>query len=161
TTYLDNDTREDALNRSGIFQVVNRGKRSLVLDMATPGGKEVLRELIARCDIMVDNFTPRVLPGWGLDQAELRRINPGLVALSNTGYGATGPWRNFPSQGTTLEATIGIAAYTGYRGDKPWRVGQSYPDFLACWSGLAAIFAALRHRRRTGQGQSIDLGMYQ
>ncbi|MEO5670380.1 MAG: CoA transferase [Ramlibacter sp.] len=161
TTYLDNDTRVDAINRSGMFNVVNRGKRSMVLDMAQPEGKQVLRELVARSDIIVNNFTPRVMSGWGLGDDELRRINPRIICLSNTGYGATGAWRNFPSQGTTLEVTMGIAAYSGYRGDKPWKVGQSYPDFLACWTGLAAIFAALRHVRRTGEGQGIDLGMYQ
>ena len=161
TTYLDNDTRVDGINRSGMFNVVNRGKRSMALDMAQPEGKQVLRELIAKSDIIVNNFTPRVMSGWGLGDEELRRINPKIICLSNTGYGATGPWRNFPSQGTTLEVTMGIAAYTGYRGDKPWKVGQSYPDFLACWTGLAAIFAALRHVRRTGEGQAIDLGMYQ
>ena len=161
TTYLENDTRVDGINRSGMFNVVNRGKRSLVLDMARAEGKQVLRELIARSDIVVDNFTPRVMSGWGLGPDVLRRLNPRLVSLSNTGYGSSGPWRNFPSQGTTLEATMGIAAYTGYRGDKPWKVGQSYPDFLACWTGLAAIFAALHHVRETGEGQWIDLGMYQ
>jgi len=161
TTYLDNDTSVDAINRSGMFQVVNRGKRSIVLDMGQPEAKAVFRELVAKADIVVDNFTPRVMSGWGLDHAELLRINPRLICLSNTGYGSTGPWRNFPSQGTTLEVTMGIASYTGYRGDKPWKVGQSYPDFTACWTGLAAVFAALRHVRRTGQGQWIDLGMYQ
>lgn len=161
TTYLDNDTRVDAINRSGMFQVVNRGKRSVVLDLSRPEGRELLAGLIARSDIVVDNFTPRVMAGWGLGPDQLLAMNPRLVGLSNTGYGATGPWRNFPSQGTTLETTMGLSAYTGYRGGPPWKVGQSYPDFLACWTGLAAIFAALRHVRRSGQGQWIDLGMYQ
>jgi crotonobetainyl-CoA:carnitine CoA-transferase CaiB-like acyl-CoA transferase len=162
TTYLDNDsTGPDAINRSGMFQVVNRGKRSIVLDMAQAEGKQIFRRLVARSDIVVDNFTPRVMSGWGLGHAQLLEINPKLVCLSNTGYGSTGPWRNFPSQGTTLEPTMGISSYTGYRGDKPWKVGQSYPDFLACWTGLAALFAALHHVRATGEGQWIDLGMYQ
>ncbi|MBU2287997.1 MAG: CoA transferase, partial [Gammaproteobacteria bacterium] len=145
----------------GMFQVVNRGKRSVVLDMGLPEARELLRALVAQVDVIVDNFTPRVMDSWGLGHDELLRINPKLICLSNTGYGSTGPWRNFPSQGTTLEATMGIAAYTGYRDDKPWKAGQSYPDFLACWTGLATLFAALRHARRTGQGQWIDLGMYQ
>jgi len=81
--------------------------------------------------------------------------------LSNTGYGSTGPWSSFPSQGTTLEATMGITFYTGYRDDKPWKVGQSYPDFIACWAGLNALWAAIAHMRKTGQGQWIDVGMYQ
>jgi crotonobetainyl-CoA:carnitine CoA-transferase CaiB-like acyl-CoA transferase len=161
TTYLDNDTRVDGINRSGMFNVVNRGKLSMAIDMAKPEGKQVFRELVAQSDIVVNNFTPRVLSGWGLGDEELRAINPKLITLANTGYGGTGPWKNFPSQGTTLEVTMGIAAYSGYRGDKPWKVGQSYPDFLACWAGLAAVFAALRHVRLTGQGQSLDMGMYQ
>ena len=161
TTYLENDPKVDGINRSGMFNVVNRGKRSIVLDMGLQEAKEVFRELVAKADIVVDNFTPRVMSGWGLGHEELLKINPRLVCLSNTGYGSTGPWKNFPSQGTTLESTMGIAAYTGYRGDKPWKVGQSYPDFTACWTGLVAVFAALRHVRRTGQGQWIDLGMYQ
>ena len=161
TTYLDNDTREDAINRSGIWQVVNRGKSSMVLDMAQEEGKALFRDLVARTDIVVDNFPPRVMDKWGMDFEALRRINPAIISLSNTGYGSTGPWRNFSSQGTTLEVTMGIASYSGYRGGKPSKVGHSYPDFLACWIGLASLFAALRHRRLTGEGQRIDLGMYQ
>src|SRR6202012_4656764 len=76
TTYLDNDTRVDAINRSGIWQVVNRGKQSLALDMAQPEGKAIFRELVAKSDIIVDNFPPRVMAAWGLDYDELRTINP-------------------------------------------------------------------------------------
>lgn len=161
TTYLDDDTGEGAIDRSGIFQVLNRGKRSIVIDMSRPEGREVFRALVAQSDIVLENYTPRVMKSWNLHYDELRRIRPSLIMLSNTGYGGTGPWSGFPSQGTTLEATMGIAAYTGYRGDKPWKAGQSYPDFLACWAGLGAIFAALHHLHRSGEGQHIDLGMYQ
>jgi len=83
------------------------------------------------------------------------------VMLSNTGYGATGPWAGFRAQGTTLEATMGLSHYAGYAGGPPSKVGQSYPDFLACWSGLYAVLAALVERERSGLGQWIDLGMYQ
>ena len=121
----------------------------------------MFRDLLATADIVLENFTPRVLRGWGLHYEDLRKIRPSLIMLSNTGYGATGPWSSFPSQGTTLEATMGISAYSGYRGDRPSKVGQSYPDFIACWTGLAALFAALHALRATGQGQWIDLSMYQ
>lgn len=159
--YLDNDPAGDPWNRSGIFYVVNRGKRSLVLDMSKPEGREVFLDLVRKSDIVLENYTPRVMRKWGLNYEELRKIKPSLIMLSNTGYGSTGPWCNFPSQGTTLEATMGITCYTGYAGDKPWKVGQSYPDFLACWSGLTALWAAIRHMRKTGEGQWIDVGMYQ
>ncbi len=159
--YLDNDPGKDPWNRSGIFQVLNRGKQSLVLDLGKPEGKDVFRQLVEKSDVVLENFTPRVMRKWGFQYEELKKLKPSLIMLSNTGYGSTGPWSAFLSQGTTLEATMGITHYTGYRGDKPWKVGQSYPDFLACWTGLNALFAALVHRKKTGEGQWIDLGMYQ
>lgn len=159
--YLDNDPAQDPWNRSGIFYVVNRGKRSLAMDLSRPEGQEIFRELVAKSDIVLENFTPRVMRKWGLHYDELKKIKPSLIMLSNTGYGSTGPWSSFPSQGTTLEATMGITFYTGYRGDKPWKVGQSYPDFIACWAGLNGLWAAIAHMRKTGQGQWIDVGMYQ
>ena len=159
--YIDNDPGEKGWNRSGIFQVLNRGKQSLVLDLGQEAGREVLRELVAKSDILLENFTPRVMRKWNCHYEELCKVNPALIMLSNTGYGGTGPWSAFPSQGTTLEATMGITQYSGYRGDKPWKVGQSYPDFLACWTGLNALFAALVACRESGKGQHIDLGMYQ
>lgn len=159
--YLDNDPAQDPWNRSGIFYVVNRGKRSLAMDLSQPEGQEIFRELVAKSDIVLENFTPRVMRKWGLNYDELKKIKPSLIMLSNTGYGSTGPWSSFPSQGTTLEATMGITYYTGYRGDKPWKVGQSYPDFIACWAGLNGLWAAIAHMRKTGQGQWVDVGMYQ
>lgn len=160
-SYLDNDPGEEPWNRTGIFHVLNRGKQSLVLDMGQSQGRDVFRQLVHKSDIVLENYTPRVMRKWDLHYEELKKLKPSLIMLSNTGYGSSGPWSAFPSQGTTLEATMGITYYTGYRGDKPCKVGQSYPDFVACWAGLGALFAALRHMRKTGEGQWIDLGMYQ
>ena len=151
----------DPWNRAGGFQTLNRGKRSLVLNLADERGREVFKKLVATSDIIINNFTPRVLRGWGLGYDELAKIRPDIILLSNTGYGSSGPWSPFPVQGTVLENTMGITAYTGYRGDKPWKVGQSYPDFITCWTGLTALMAALLHRQATGHGQWIDMGMYQ
>ena len=81
--------------------------------------------------------------------------------LSNTGYGSTGPWAWFKAQGTTLEATMGLTSVTGYCDEGPAKAGQSYPDFLACWTGVLAVLAALVFREETGRGQWVDLGMYQ
>jgi crotonobetainyl-CoA:carnitine CoA-transferase CaiB-like acyl-CoA transferase len=159
--YFDNAPGPAPWNRSGTFQEVNRGKRSLTLDLGTDAGRDVLRRLVAESDVMIDNFTPRVLPKWGLTYDSLRREHPRLVMLSNTGYGSTGPWATFKAQGTTLEATMGLMAVTGYPDGPPARAGQSVPDFLACWTGLLAVLAALVERERSGVGQWIDLGMYQ
>ena len=159
--FFENDPTGDWWDRSGPFHVVNRGKRSLTLDLSQPEGREVLRELLVEADVLLDNFTPRVLRGWGMALEALHDLYPGLVTLSNTGYGSTGPWAAFRAQGTSLEATMGVSHLTGYTDGKPSKAGQSYPDFLACWTGLLAVLAALVHRERTGAGQHIDLGMYQ
>ena len=159
--FFENDPGGEFWNRAGAFHVVNRGKRSLSLDLGTEEGRAILRELIPLTDVLLENFTPRVMRGWGLTYDELAALNPGLIMVSNTGYGSTGPWAAFRAQGTTLEATMGMSHYTGYRDGAPSKVGQSYPDFLACWTGLVALLAALVHRHTTGAGQWIDLGMYQ
>jgi crotonobetainyl-CoA:carnitine CoA-transferase CaiB-like acyl-CoA transferase len=152
---------DDPWNRAAGFQTVNRGKRSVVLNLAEASGRDVFRKLVAVSDVVINNYTPRVLRGWGLGFDELVKIRPDLILLSNTGYGSSGPWSPFPTQGTVLENTMGITAYTGYRGDKPWKAGQSYPDFITCWAGLTALMAAVLHRKATGDGQWIDMGMYQ
>lgn len=158
---VDNHPRDAGWNRCSTFQMLNRGKRSVVLDLQTPAGREVLCELVKQSDVLIDNFTPRVMRGWGLPYERLAEINPRLVMMSNTGYGSSGPWSEYKAQGTTLEATMGLSAYAGYAGEAATKVGQSYPDFLAAWSGLTCIMAALVHREKSGQGQWIDLGMYQ
>lgn len=158
---VDNDPSDAGWNRCATFQMLNRGKRSVVLDLQTPTGRELLCDLVKQSDVLIDNFTPRVMRGWGLTYEKLSELNPRLVMLSNTGYGSSGPWSSYKAQGTTLEATMGLSAYAGYAGESATKVGQSYPDFLAAWSGLTGIMAALVHREKSGQGQWIDLGMYQ
>lgn len=158
---FSNDPAQQPWNRSGAFQNLNRGKRSIGLNLKDPRGREILRQLVSQADILLENFTPRVMPGWSMSYAELAADNPRLIMLSNTGYGSTGPWSSFKAQGTSLEATMGVGSYTGYPGERPTKVGQSYPDFLAAWAGLNAVLATLLFRERTGKGQWIDLGMYQ
>ena len=159
--YLDNDPGGEPWNRGATFQVVNRGKRSAAINLATDEGRSMLLDLVRSSDIVVENFTPRVMRSWELTFDRLAAVNPGLIMLSNTGYGATGPWSSFKAQGTTLEATMGLMGVTGYEGGPPMRAGQSTPDFFACWAGLMALFAALISRERSGRGQHIDLAMYQ
>jgi crotonobetainyl-CoA:carnitine CoA-transferase CaiB-like acyl-CoA transferase len=158
---FDNETSGDYWNKASTFQVLNRGKRSVAIDLSTPSGRSALRALVDNADILLDNFTPRVMRKWDMTYEQLAQSNPGLIMLSNTGYGSTGPWASFKAQGTTLEATMGLTSVTGYPGKGPAKAGQSYPDFLACWTGLLAILAALNSRYETGQGQWIDLGMHQ
>jgi len=148
-------------NAAGVFSIINRGKRSLTLNLAEEQGREVFRKLVKESDIVIENYTARVMRGWDLDFEHLREINPGIIMVSNTGYGHGGPWESYPVQGTALEATTGIPHFSGYAGGRPWTVGQSYPDFVAMWHGLFCMMTALRRRKLTGEGQWIDLGMYQ
>lgn len=160
--YADNSPREDPWNRTASYNMLNRGKKSLVLDLSKDEGLAVLKDLIKESDVVMENFTPRVMRRWGLDYPNMKKLKLNIIMVSNTGYGhGEGPYSEYPAQATTQESTHGLTHITGYRGDIPSKAGQSYVDFLACWSALLGIALALRHRNRTGKGLWIDIGMYQ
>ena len=161
-TFPDNEPGEDWWNRPSTYQLLNRGKRSLALDMSRAEGREIFRELVAVSDVVMENFTPRVMRRWGLDYPNLRRLRPDIIMVSNTGYGhGDGPYSAYPAQATTQEGTHGHCWVTGYPGGEPSKAGRSFVDFLSTWSAVFAIGAALRYRNRTGLGQWVDIGMYQ
>ncbi len=161
-TFPDNEPGEDWWNRPSTYQLLNRGKRSLVLDMSREEGREIFRELVTVSDVVMENFTPRVMRRWGLDYPNLRKLRPDIIMVSNTGYGhGDGPYSSYPAQATTQEGTHGHCWVTGYPGDEPSKAGRSFVDFLSTWSAMLAIGSALRYRNRTGRGQWIDIGMYQ
>ncbi len=161
-TFPDNEPGEDWWNRPSTYQLLNRGKRSLVLDMSREEGREIFRELVMVSDVVMENFTPRVMRRWGLDYPNLRKLRPDVIMVSNTGYGhGDGPYSSYPAQATTQEGTHGHCWITGYPGDEPSKAGRSFVDFLSTWSAMFAIGSALRYRNRTGKGQWVDIGMYQ
>ena len=161
-TFPDNEPGEDWWNRPSTYQLLNRGKRSLALDLSREEGRELFRELVAVSDVVMENFTPRVMRRWGLDYPNLRRLRPDIIMVSNTGYGhGDGPYSSYPAQATTQEGTHGHCWVTGYPGGEPSKAGRSFVDFLSTWSAVFAIGAALRYRNRTGRGQWVDIGMYQ
>ena len=161
-TFPDNEPGDDWWNRPSTYQLLNRGKRSMVLDMAQEDGREIFRELVKVSDVVMENFTPRVMRRWGLDYPNLRKLRPDIIMVSNTGYGhGDGPYSSYPAQATTQEGTHGHCWITGYPGDEPSKAGRSFVDFLSTWSAVFAIGAALRYRNRTGKGQWVDIGMYQ
>ncbi len=161
-TFPDNEPGEDWWNRPSTYQLLNRGKESLVLDMSREEGREIFRELVMVSDVVMENFTPRVMRRWGLDYPNLRKLRPDIIMVSNTGYGhGGGPYSSYPAQATTQEGTHGHCWVTGYPGDEPSKAGRSFVDFLSTWSAMFAIGSALRYRNRTGQGQWVDIGMYQ
>jgi len=161
SVWPDNEPGERPWDRSGVLCTLNRGKRSFILDLSKEEGRTIFRDLVRISDIVVENYTTRVMRGWGLDYANLREIKPDIIHLSNTGYGHNSPWESYPVQGTSLEPMAGISHFSGYIGDRPWKIAQSYPDFVAMWHALFCTMAALRHRALTGEGQWIDVGMYQ
>ena len=161
-TFPDNDPGEDWWNRPSTYQLLNRGKRSLVLDMSSEEGREIFRELVLVSDVVMENFTPRVMRRWGLDYPNLRKLRPDIIMVSNTGYGhGDGPYSSYPAQATTQEGTHGHCWVTGYPNDEPSKAGRSFVDFLSTWSAMFAIGSALRYRNQTGKGQWVDIGMYQ
>ncbi|NQW22617.1 MAG: CoA transferase [SAR202 cluster bacterium] len=169
--FPDNQPGELWWEQGGTFQNLNRGKRSLTLDLRSDEAKAILKDLVRVSDVVLENFTPRVMARFGLDFKSLRAEKPDLIMVSNTGYGHSGPWSNFGAMASALEPTHGTGAFMGYmeagpdgrltEGQVPNKMGNSYSDFLASWTALGALMAALLRRARTGEGQWIDLAMYQ
>ncbi|MCS6891920.1 MAG: CoA transferase [Rhodovarius sp.] len=153
------DPEREWWNESPWFNFTNRGKRSLCLDLKDPRGQAVMQRLLARADILVENYRRGVLAEFGLDPALLRRRFPRLIIASISSQGETGPERDMVSFGSTLEATGGLAALTGPPEGPPIITGRdvNYPDQVVCLFATAAIIAALMERDRSGEGAHIDL----
>jgi crotonobetainyl-CoA:carnitine CoA-transferase CaiB-like acyl-CoA transferase len=148
---------EPGINRSGYFNQYNLGKLSLSLDLKHPRAIQVAKDLIGQSDIVCENFAAGVMDRMGLSYAAIREINPAIIMISLSGYGATGPEREFVSYGPAQVPLSGMSSLTGYAGWPPMHVGISYGDPTGGLHGAVALLAALWHRARTGQGQYIDL----
>jgi formyl-CoA transferase len=144
------------------WQVQSRNKRSVALDLRAAEGQDLARRLIAEADILIENFRPGTLEGWGLGWDELRALNPGLVMLRISGYGQTGPYRDQPGFGVIGEAMGGLRHLTGEPGRVPVRVGVSIGDTLAALHGVIGVMMALYHRKvNGGAGQVIDVALHE
>jgi len=143
------------------WQVQSRNKRSLALDLRTPEGQDIVRRLSSEADVLIENFRPGAMEGWGLGPDELLAANPRLIMLRVSGYGQTGPYRDRPGFGVVAEAMGGLRHLTAEPGRVPVRVGVSIGDTLAALHGVIGILLALQHRHVTGQGQVIDVALYE
>lgn len=144
------------------WQVQSRNKRSIALDLRSAEGQEIVRKLIGDADVLIENFRPGTLEGWGLGWDDLRERNPGLVMLRISGYGQTGPYRDLPGFGVIGEAMGGLRHLTGEPGRVPVRVGVSIGDTLAALHGAIGVLTALYHRKvNGGQGQVIDVALHE
>lgn len=154
-----NETKE-----TSSFLAMNRGKRSVTLDLSKPAGQQLVRELVPQCDVLIENFKAGDLARYGLDYATLRALNPKLVYCSITGFGQTGPYRHLPGYDPLFQSMSGLMSITGHADDAPgggpMRVGFSVGDITAGFYASSAILAALRHRDMvSGEGQYIDLSL--
>ena len=143
------------------WHVQSRNKRSVGVDLRKPEGQAIARELAARADILVENFRPGTLEGWGMGYEALARANPGLVMVRISGYGQTGPYASRPGFGVIGEAMGGLRHVTGTPDRPPSRVGVSIGDTLSALYGVIGALAALEHRHRTGRGQVVDVALYE
>jgi crotonobetainyl-CoA:carnitine CoA-transferase CaiB-like acyl-CoA transferase len=148
-------------NNGAYFNAWNRNKRSITLDMSYPEARAIALKLTAISDVVVENFSPRVMSNWGLNYEKLAEARKGLIMASMSGMGQTGPWKDFAAFGPTVQSLGGLTCLTSYDKDTPIGLGYSYADAVAGLYCAIAILAALEYRDRTGLGQHIDLSEYE
>jgi crotonobetainyl-CoA:carnitine CoA-transferase CaiB-like acyl-CoA transferase len=144
---------------STYFLGVNRNKRGISLDLATEAGRDVVRELAASADVVIENFRVGMLEGMGLGYEDLRAINPGLVYCSISGFGQVGPMAAEPGYDVMVQAMSGLMSVTGEPDGRPMRVGVAIVDLVTGLFSANGILAALQARTRTGVGQRVDLSL--
>jgi crotonobetainyl-CoA:carnitine CoA-transferase CaiB-like acyl-CoA transferase len=148
-------------NASGYFNVLYGSKKSCTVDMTTAAGRDIVRRLAGKVDVVVDNFSTGVLEKLGLGYESIVKINPSIVMASNGAFGRTGPMRNSRGLHSAVNLFSGVADVTGYIDGHPRILGGVIPDPLSGTYSNFAILAALHNRKRTGRGQFIDLAMYE
>lgn len=148
---------DDPRELSPLYNDFQRNKLGITLDLSMPEGQDLFKRLVKVSDVVLENYTPRVMANFGLEYSVLREINPSLIMISMPGYGNTGPYRDYPAYGTTLEQHAGFSSLIGYLDSGPYRTQSTYTDPLSAINAASAVMLALYHRRRTGRGQYIEL----
>lgn len=143
------------------WQIQSRNKRSIALDLKQVEAQDIVRQLVKDADVLIENFRPGAVEGWGLGPDELLALNPKLIMLRISGYGQTGPYRDKPGFGVVAEAMSGLRHLTAEPGRVPVRVGVSIGDTLASLHGVIGILLALHERHTSGKGQVIDVALYE
>jgi formyl-CoA transferase len=143
------------------WQIQSRNKRSIALDLIQAEAQDIVRQLVKDADVLIENFRPGAMEGWGLGPDELLALNPKLIMLRISGYGQTGPYRDKPGFGVVAEAMSGLRHLTAEPGRVPVRVGVSIGDTLASLHGVIGILLALHERHTSGKGQVIDVALYE
>jgi formyl-CoA transferase len=160
--YIKDDAGNDT-DDSAYFMSINRGKRSITIDISKPRGQELVRQLAAQCDVLIENYKVGDLKRYGLAYDDIRKVNPKIVYCSITGFGQTGPYRNRPGYDYIFQAMSGLMSITGgpdeLPGGGPAKVGLAICDVITGIYSSYAVMTALAYRDRTGEGQHIDMSL--
>ena len=160
--YPGSDPFKHHYNRAAYFNKLNSNKHAITLNLFDPDARGIFLRLVAESDVVLENNSPRVMRNFGLEYAALREVNPDIIMVSVSGFGQTGPDRDYVAYGANVEASCGLAAVTGYSDDdRPYRSTLFYADPVTGAHAAIATLAALYHRAQTGQGQYIDMSLHE
>ena len=152
--------RRDAHSGAGVpFAMLNANKKSISLNLKTEKGRDLLLALVKRADVVAENFAPGVMHRLGIGYETLKEVNPKLIYASGSGYGQSGPYRNYPAMDLTVQAMSGVMSATGFADNPPVKSGAALCDFFGGVHLFGAITTALYRRERTGLGVAIDVAM--
>ncbi len=148
-------------NDTAYFANWNRNKLGITLDLSRPEARELALDLVKKCDVVIENFTPRVMDNWGLNYNKLKQVNPGLVMVSLSGFGHNGPWSDFAALGPTEHALSGLTDLTSYISRRPCGIGYAYADHVSGLYASLAVLSALQMRDSIGRGVYVDISEYE
>jgi len=148
-------------NLAGYFSAWNRNKRSITLDMSRPEARELILRLSGASDVVIENFSPRVMANWGLTYEKWKEANPGIIMVSISAMGQTGPWKDHVAFGPSLQALSGLTYLTSFEEEEPPGLGYAYGDHVIGLYAAMAVLTALESRSVTGRGQYVDLSGYE
>jgi benzylsuccinate CoA-transferase BbsF subunit len=150
------------INRAGYFNFYNGNILSFALNMSSPKAIDVAKKLVSKSDVVMENFTPAVMPGWGLGYEDLKKVKPDIIMLRQSGFGSEGPYAQTAAFGMVLAAIAGLPNFVGWPDGGPLPLGVSaYTDCISPRFASAALIAALDHRNKTGKGQLLDLSQFE
>lgn len=160
--YPGGDPFKHHYNRAAYFNKLNRNKHAITLNLFDPDARDIFLRLVAESDVVIENNSPRVMRNFGLEYPALLEVNPAIIMVSISGFGQTGPDRDYVAYGANVEASCGLAAVTGYADDeRPYRSTLFYADPVTGAHAAVATLAALHHRAGSGQGQYIDMSLHE
>lgn len=157
STYLNGGQVPEPWNQQPLFHKLHRNRKSVAIDLKNPEGRALFLELVAKSDVVIENFSARAMGGLDLDYERLCEANPQIVYLGMPAFGADGPYRDYVGYGPAVEPMTGLPAVMGYSADEPRVTGTATPDAIAGLAAAAAVLTALERRERTGAGACIDL----